>query len=159
MVAAHANISFLNISKGCSHVMVHIFTLEDDPDPRLNEPILTIAQIIKFSISSVVESELAGLFITTKVMAPLHNILIRINWPQPKLSIQTDKSTAAGFTNSTIVPKCIKSMGMRFHWLYCRVSQDQYRYYWGLGSSNMTDYSTKHRPDVFDKSHYAIHAG
>ncbi len=30
------------------------------------------------------------------------------------------------------------------HWLRCRDSQGQFRYYWGPGSDNQADYYTKH---------------
>ena len=39
---------------------------ENEPIPRIKGPILTIAQIIKFVMSSVAESELAGVFLTVK---------------------------------------------------------------------------------------------
>ena len=71
VAAAHADDSLLNVSKGRSHAGVHIFLSEDYHVLRLNGPILTIAQMIKFVISSVAESELSGLFITPKAMVPL----------------------------------------------------------------------------------------
>ena len=125
MVAvAHDNASFIDVSKGCSCVGAHIFLSEDDPAPRPNGLILIIAHIIKSIISSVVESpELRGLFITTRAMVPLRNTPTEINWHQPKLHIQTNNSTAAGFTKNAIETKVIKSTDMRFHWLHCHKSQ------------------------------------
>jgi hypothetical protein len=35
-------------------------------------------------------------------------------------------------------------MGMHFHWLPCRDSQRQYRYYWAPRSNNRANYWTKH---------------
>ena len=47
ILAVHADAGFLNESKAYSRVGSHIFLSEDDPNPKLNGPVLTIAQIIK----------------------------------------------------------------------------------------------------------------
>ena len=93
---------------------------KDDPVPGKNGPVLTIAQIIKFVMSSAAKAELAGLFICTKAMVPMCQSLIKMGWPQPKSPIQTDNSTAAGVVNKTIITKNIKSMDIELWWLRCR---------------------------------------
>ena len=47
------------------------FLSENDPEPRWNVPIPTIAQIIKFFITSASEAKLGALFITSKEMVPI----------------------------------------------------------------------------------------
>ena len=79
-------------------------------------------------------------------MVPILQTLIEMVCPQPKTPIQNDNSTAVGVTNQTIAPKRTESVDMRFYWLCCYKPQDQFRYYWALGSSNLSDYSTKHPP-------------
>jgi hypothetical protein len=79
--------------------------------------------------------------------------LISMGCPQPKSPIQMDNSTAAGDTNKTIVPRWAKMMDMRFWWLYCRASQDQFCYYWDAGSKNWADYHTKHHPYTYHEAH------
>ena len=69
-------------------------------------------------------------------MIPLSNTLIEMGWPQPKLPIKIDNSTAVGFTNKIIVNKTTKSAGMKLWWLKYRESQDQFLYYWASGSKN-----------------------
>ena len=76
----------------------------------------------------------------------MRNTLEEMKWPQPKSPIHTDSSAAAGVLNNTIVPRKIKTMDRRLHWLRCREAQDQFRYYWESGSLNWGDYSTKHHP-------------
>ena len=66
---------------------------------------------------SAAEAEMAALFITAKKMIPLRNKLIEMGWPQPQTPIQTDNSTAVGFTNKTIVNKATKSSDMKMWWL------------------------------------------
>ena len=120
--------------------------------PRLNGPVMTIAQIIKHIMSSTAEAELGALFITSKELVPLRQTLAEMGWPQPKMPVQTDNSTTVGVTNNTIVPKRTKSMDMRFHWLRCREAQGQFRYYWDKGPNNKGDYNTKHHPDVYHEA-------
>jgi hypothetical protein len=110
-------------------------------------------------MASAAESELAVLFITAQEMIPHRQTLIAMGWPQPKTPIQTDNSTAVGVTNKIIVPRRAKMMDMRFWWLRCRASQDQFRYYWDAGSKNWADYHTKHHPDSYHEAHMTTHAG
>jgi hypothetical protein len=48
ILCAHADAGFLNESQSHSHAGAHIFLLENDPYPRFNGAVLSIAQIIKF---------------------------------------------------------------------------------------------------------------
>jgi hypothetical protein len=79
----------------------NIFLSENEPFPRFNGAILSIAQIIKFVMASAAESELAALFVTAREMIPHRQTLIAMGWPQPKTPIQTDNSTAVGVTNNS----------------------------------------------------------
>jgi hypothetical protein len=99
------------------------------------------------------ESELAVLFITAQEMIPHWQTLIAMGWPQPKSPIQMDNSTAEGVTNKTIVPRRAKMMDMQFWWLRCRASQDQFCYYWDVGSKNWASHHTKHHPDTYHEAH------
>ncbi len=125
ILCAHSDAGFLNESQYRSHAGAHIFLSENDPYPRFNGVVLPIVQIVKFVMASATDSELAALFITAREMIPYHQTLIDMGWPQPKSPIQTD-STAAGVVNNTIVPCRSKMMDMRFWWLCCQASQDQF---------------------------------
>jgi hypothetical protein len=48
ILCAHASAGFLNKSQSHSHAGAHIFHLKNDPYPRFNGPVLSIAQIIRF---------------------------------------------------------------------------------------------------------------
>ena len=52
ILAAHTDAGFLKESKACSRVGSHILLSENDPKPKLNGPILTISQIIKYAMAS-----------------------------------------------------------------------------------------------------------
>ena len=116
ILAAHSDASFLNKTKSRSRIGTHIFLSEDDPIPRFNGALLTIAQIIKFVMASAAEAKLAALFLTTREMVPLHQTLIEMSWPQPKITIQVDNTTAVGICNDTIITKRIKMMDMQLNW-------------------------------------------
>ena len=66
ILAAYSKAGFHNESKGRSRSGTHIFLSEDDPIPRWNGPILTVAQIIKFVLTSAAEAELGDRFITAQ---------------------------------------------------------------------------------------------
>ena len=159
ILAAHSDAGYLNESKARSRAGAHIFLSEDDPIPRFNGPLLTIAQIIKFVMSSAAEAELAALFITAKELVPIRQTLVEMGWPQPKTPIQTDNSTAVGVVNKTIIQRKMKSMDMRFWWLRCREAQGQFRFYWDKGTNNWADYSTKHHPPIYHEANRITHAG
>jgi hypothetical protein len=159
VLAAHSDAGFNNESKGRSRAGAHIFLSEEDPEPRWNGPILTIAQIIKFVMTSAAEAELGALFVTAKELVPIRQTLIEMGWKQPMTPIQTDNTTAAGVVNNTIIPKRSKSMDLRFWWLKCREAQQQFRFYWAPGRNNWGDYSTKHHPPIYHESNRARCAG
>ena len=98
--------------------------------PLWNGHIITLAQIIKFVVSFISESELGALFITAQEMVAMRNTLDEMKWTQTKFPIQTDNSAAAGVVNNTIVPRKLKTMDRHLHWLRFRESQSQFRYYW-----------------------------
>ena len=66
ILAAHADAGFLHELWARSRAGAHILLSENEPKPKLNGPILTIAQIIKTVMASAAESEMAALFITEK---------------------------------------------------------------------------------------------
>ena len=83
ILAAHADTCFPNESNSLSRSGAHIFLSENDPKPKLNGPMLTIAKINKNVMASVAEAEMAALYITAKQMIPLCNTPIKMGWPQP----------------------------------------------------------------------------
>jgi hypothetical protein len=63
---------------------------------------------------------------------------------QPPTPMETDNTTATGYSNGTIKQKRTKAMDMRFYWIKDRVKQGQFKIYWGQGFQNLADYFTKH---------------
>ena len=61
ILVAHADTGFLNESKARSTSGDHIFLSENNPKPKLNAPVLNIAQIIKAVMALTDEAETAEL--------------------------------------------------------------------------------------------------
>ena len=61
ILVAHADARFLNESRSRSRTGAHILISENEPKPKLNETVLTIAQIIKTAMVSATEAEMAAL--------------------------------------------------------------------------------------------------
>ena len=95
-------------------------------------------------MSSAAEAELGALYINAREAIPMRQFLEEMGHKQPPTPIQTNNSTAYGVVTNNIQPRRTKAMDMRFHWLRCRDSQEQFRYYWRPGPYNKADYWTKH---------------
>ena len=107
---------------------------------------LTLANIIKFVMSSASEAELGENFITAQEMVAMRQTLEEIKWPQPKSPIHTDNSAAASVFNNIIVPRKLNTMDRRLHWIRFREAQGQFCYHLASRNLNWWDYSTKHYP-------------
>jgi hypothetical protein len=94
ILCAHADAGFLNKTNSRSCAGAHIYLSENDPFPRFNGAVISIAQLIKYVMASATEAKLAALFIMAQEMIPHRQTLIDMGWPQPKSPIQTDNSTA-----------------------------------------------------------------
>jgi hypothetical protein len=124
----------------------------NDDIPTNNGAVLNISQIIRAVMSSAAEAELGALFINAKTAVSMHHTLEEMGHSQPRTPIQTDNKTANDLLTNKIMPKVLKAMDMRFHWLRCHSAQGQFRYYWRPGTQNLADYFTKHLPASHHKA-------
>ena len=151
-LAIHSDASYLSEPKARSRAGGHMFMAGSEEIPINNGAVLNISQIIKAVMSSAAEAELGALFINAKTAVSMRCTLEELGHPQPRTPIQTDNLTAHALLTNKILPKALKAMDMRFHWLRCRGAQDQYRFYWRPGTQNLADYWTKHHPASHHKS-------
>jgi hypothetical protein len=119
----------------------------DSETPPNNGAVMTISQIIKAVLSSAAEAKVSALFINCREAVPARHVLEFLGHKQPPTPMQTDNTTALGVVNQNVMKK-LKSMDMKYHWLRCRISQEQFRHYWKDGKSNNADYVTKHHPGI-----------
>jgi hypothetical protein len=144
VLIVHSDASYLSEPKARSRAGGHFFMSSDVTNPHNNGAVLNIAQLIKAVMSSAAEAELGALYINAREAVPMRQLLTEMGHIQPRTPIQTDNSTACGVVNSNIQPRRTKAMDMRFHWLRCREAQQQFRFYWAPGKTNLGDYWTKH---------------
>ncbi len=86
---------------------------------------------------------------------PAHHTLEFLGHPQPPTPIQTDNTTVLGVVNNNVMKK-LKAMGMKYHWLWDRISQKQFRHYWAPSNENKGDYVTKHHAPVHHEAMRSI---
>jgi hypothetical protein len=151
-LAIHSDASYLSEPKARSRAGGHMFMAGSKEIPINNGAVLNISQIIKAVMSSAAEAKLGALFINAKTAVSMRRTLEELGHPQPRTPIQTDNSTAHALLTNKILPKALKAMDMRFHWLQCCGAQDQYRFYWRPGTQNLADFWTKHHPASHHKS-------
>ena len=152
VLSGFSDAGFNNKTKARSRSGSHIFLSENKPIPRWNGPVLTIAKIMKYVVSSDAEAEITALFLTEKEMVPLWHTLIEMGWKQPPSPIQSDNSNAVGMTNCTLIPRKSKTWDLRLNWVCCREAQNQFRIYWDKGPTNNGDYSIQHHPIIYHES-------
>jgi hypothetical protein len=84
-------------------------------------------------MSSTAEAEIDSVFLNAKEGTVLHTILEELRHHQPPTPLQTDNTTATGYSNGTIKQKRTRAVDMRFYWVKDRVEQGQFHVYWGPG--------------------------
>jgi hypothetical protein len=109
-----------------------------------NGAILIISKVLKHVMSSAAEAEIGAFFINAKEGEVLRRTLEELGHPQPPTPMETDNTTATGYSNGTIKQKRAKAMDMRFYWIKDRVKQGEFNVYWDPGYQNLADYITKH---------------
>jgi hypothetical protein len=116
-----------------------------------NGAILIVSKVLKHVMSSAAEVENGAVFINTKEGAVLRTTLEELGHKQPPTPMETDNTTATGYSNGTIKQKRTKTMDMRFYSIKDRVKQGQFRIYWGPGFQNLADYFKKHHSPAHHK--------
>jgi hypothetical protein len=86
-----------------------------------NGAILIISKALKQVMSSAGEAEIGAVFMNVKEGAVLRTTLEELGQPHPTIPMETDNTTATGYSNGTINQKCTKAMDMRFYSIKERV--------------------------------------
>jgi hypothetical protein len=86
-----------------------------------NGAILIVSKVLKHVISSAAEAEIGAVFINAKEGAVLRTTLEELGHKQPPTPMETDNSTATGYSNGIIKQKRTKAMDMRFYWIKDRL--------------------------------------
>ena len=135
----HSDASYLNAPKARSRVGGFFYLGHPS-----NGAILTPTGILKLVASSAAEAEIGGLFTNLKEGVILRQTLTDMGHPQDSTPVQTDNSTAQGFSDDSIKQQKTRAIDMRFHWVRDRQQQKQFKIFWDKGIHNKADYFTKH---------------
>jgi hypothetical protein len=130
------------------------FTWETTQTPTekiTNGAILIISKVLTHIMSLSAEAETGAVLINAKEGAVLRTILEELGHTQPPTRMETDNTTATGYSNCTIKQKRTKTMDMCFYWIKDRVKQGQFNVHWGPGYQNLADYFTKHHSPAHHK--------
>ncbi len=117
VLAIHSDAFYLSKPKARSQANSHMFMASNNEIPKNNGAILNILQIICAVMSSAAEAELGALFIYAKAAVSIQQTLEELGHLQLQTPIQMDNSTATALLTNKILPKALKAMDMRFHWL------------------------------------------
>jgi hypothetical protein len=125
-LAIHSDALYLSELRAHSRAGGHMFMAGNEDIPINNGAVLNISQIIRAVMSSAAEAELGTLFINAKKAVSMQRTLEEMGHPLTCNPIQTNNLTAHALLTNKIMPKALKAMEMRFHWLRCLKAQDQY---------------------------------
>ena len=122
-IHVHSDASFLCEPNAKSRIGSFYFLSNQSPDPtkpsiqqpKLNSALHVECRLLRRIIASATEAEIGGVFHNCQTSVPIRTTLQELGHPQPPTQIQTDKSTTAGFANSTIKIKRTKAMDMNFN--------------------------------------------
>jgi hypothetical protein len=112
---------------------------------------LIISNVLTHVISSAAEAEIGAVFINANKGTFLRTTLEELGHKQSPIPMETDNTTATGYSNGAIKQKRTKAMDMRFYWIKDRVKQGQFKIYGGPGFQNLADYFTKHHSPAYHK--------
>jgi hypothetical protein len=88
---------------------------------------LIVSKVLKHVMSSAAEAEIRAVFINAKEGAVLRTTLEELGHKQPSTPMETENTTATGYSNGTIKQKRKKTMDMLFYWIKDRVKQGQFQ--------------------------------
>ena len=140
-----SNAAYLVQPKACSRAAGHYY-LSDNPSPphicitpTTNGPILTKCQTICTVMASAAEDETGAIFLNGQQDVPIRTALIEMGHPQPPTLIITYSATSYGILTGNMRQKRSKAFDMHFHWMGCRIKQNQFCLYWQKGTENLAD--------------------
>jgi hypothetical protein len=158
----HASGMILNIHSDASYLyerqansragrFFYMCSNTDKANRLTNGAILVISTVLKHAMSSAAEAEIGAVFLNDKEGTVLHTTLEELGHHHPPVPLQTDNTTATGYSNGTIKQKRTRAMDMHFYWVKDRVKQGQFHVYWGPGYQHLAAYSTKHHSPAYHK--------
>ena len=123
----------------------HYYLSDNPPPPHIrptlasNGPILTKCQTIRTVMASAVEAKTGAIFLNSQQSVPIRMAIVKMGHPQPPTLIKTNSATSYVILAGNMRQKRSKDFDVRFHWMRCRIKQNQFRLYWQKGTENLAD--------------------
>ena len=147
----HSDASHSSETEARSRLGGHFHLGNKDKSMKNNGAIHVMAKMIKNTVSSAAEAEIAGIFTNAKEAVPIRLTLEEMGHKQPPTEITTDNLTASGTLNETFKQTRSKAIDMNCHWVRDRITQKQFKLKWERGAENLADHFTKHHPPAHHK--------
>jgi hypothetical protein len=149
----HSDASYLSENEAKSRARGFFYMGNNNKNDKklTNRAILIVSKVLKHMMVSAAEQEIGAVIINAKEGAVLRTTLEELGHKQPPTPMETDNTTATGYSKGTIKQKRTKAMDMRFYWIKDRVKQGKFNVYWGPGFQNLADYFTKHHSPAHHK--------
>ena len=144
VLSFHSDASYLSEPRARSRAGGHFIVSSNADNPPSNGAVLINAHILKHVMSSAADAEIGAPFANSRKAMPARTMLMEMGHKQPPTPAQTDNTTALGFATRNLHPKQTKSCHMQNWWLRDREVQNQFRFFFGPGKDNRSDYFTKH---------------
>jgi hypothetical protein len=125
----HSDTSYLSKNEAKSRAG-GVFYMGSDTktDKKLtNGAILIISKVLKKVMSSATEAEIGAVFINAKEGSILRTTLEELGHPQPPTPMETDNTSATGYSSGTIEQKRTKAMDVCFYWIKTESSKANLR--------------------------------
>jgi hypothetical protein len=134
----HINASYLSENEAKSRAGGFFYMVNTTKNDKklTNGAILVVSKVMKHVMSSAAGAEIGAVFLNAKEGAVIRTTLEELGHKQPPTPMETDNTTATGYSNGTIKQKRTKAMDMRLYWIKDRVKQGQFQIYWGPGYQN-----------------------
>jgi hypothetical protein len=97
----------------------------DTSNKLTNGASLIISTLLEHMMSLAAVAEIGAVFINDKEGTVLRATLEELGHPQPPTPLETDNTTATGYSNGTIKQKRTRAMDMHFFWVKDRVNKGQ----------------------------------
>ena len=108
VLACHSNASYLSEPGARIHAGEKFLLSNDATMPANNNAVLNIAQIIKTVMTTAAETEIGAMFINAWEDVPQRMTPVEMGHPQPRIPMQTDKSTAHAVVTNNVQPRRTK---------------------------------------------------
>ena len=127
-----SNAAYLVKPKARSRAAGHYYLSNNPPLPHIrstptpNGPVLTKCQTIRTVMASAAEAKTGAILLNDQQAVPIGTSLIKMGYPQPPTPFKTDSATYYVILTGNMRRKRSKAFDMRFHWMCCRIKQNQF---------------------------------